>query len=104
MKSWNMYSLRQNLDLTSKMSDLLYQHRADPDVPVEIVAETISRLMEEGKVLHWGMSEVSVRTIRKAHALLPLTAIQNEYSMWYRDAEMNLLVYVWNDSYRSFIF
>lgn len=71
--------------------DLLYQHRADPKVPVEAVAETVSRLMEEGKVLHWGMSEVSVRTIRKAHALLPLTAIQNEYSMWYRDVETELL-------------
>ncbi|HJA93533.1 MAG TPA: aldo/keto reductase [Candidatus Eisenbergiella merdipullorum] len=71
--------------------DLLYQHRADPKVPVEAVAETVSRLMEEGKVLHWGMSEVSVRTIRKAHALLPLTAIQNEYSMWYRDVENDLL-------------
>ena len=71
--------------------DLLYQHRADPKVPVEAVAETISKLMEEGKVLHWGMSEVSVRTIRKAHTLLPLTAIQNEYSMWYRDVEQDLL-------------
>ncbi len=71
--------------------DLLYQHRADPKVPVEVVAEAVSRLMEEGKVLHWGMSEVSIRTIRKAHALLPLTAIQNEYSMWYRDVEKELL-------------
>lgn len=71
--------------------DLLYQHRADPKVPVEAVAETVSKLMEEGKVLHWGMSEVSIRTIRKAHALLPLTAIQNEYSMWYRDVETELL-------------
>ena len=71
--------------------DLLYQHRADPKVPVEAVAETVSRLMEEGKVLHWGMSEVSVRTIRKAHALLPLTAVPNEYSMWYRDVEQDLL-------------
>ena len=67
--------------------DLLYQHRADPKVPVEAVAETVARLMEEGKVLHWGMSEVSIRTIRKAHALVPLTAIQNEYSIWYREAE-----------------
>lgn len=71
--------------------DLLYQHRADPKVPVDAVAETVSRLIEEGKVLHWGMSEVSVRTIRKAHALLPLTAVQNEYSMWYRDVEQELL-------------
>ena len=71
--------------------DLLYQHRADPNVLVEDVAETISKLMDEGKVLHWGMSEVSVRTIRKAHALLPLTAIQNEHSMWYWDVEQELL-------------
>ena len=71
--------------------DLLYQHRADPKVPVEAVAETVVRLMEEGKVLHWGMSEMSIRTIRKAHALVPLTAIQNEYSIWYREAEKALL-------------
>ena len=71
--------------------DLLYQHRADPKVPVEAVAETVARLMEEGKVLHWGMSEVSIRTIRKAHAMLPLTAIQNEYSIWYREAEKALI-------------
>lgn len=67
--------------------DLLYQHRADPKVPVEEVAGAVSRLVEEGKVLHWGMSEVSVHTIRKAHTILPLTAIQNEYSLWLRDAE-----------------
>lgn len=71
--------------------DLLYQHRADPNVPVEAVAETVSRLMEEGKVRHWGLSEVSLRTIRKAHTLLPLTAVQNEYSIWYRDAEKELI-------------
>lgn len=79
------------LRLKTDHIDLLYQHRADPKVPVEAVAETVSRLMEEGKVLHWGMSEVSIRTIRKAHALLPLTAIQNEYSMWYREVETELL-------------
>lgn len=71
--------------------DLLYQHRADPKVPVEAVAETVSRLMEEGKILHWGMSEVSIKTLRKAHAILPLTAIENEYSIWYRDAEQELI-------------
>ena len=67
--------------------DLLYQHRADPKVPVEEVAGEVSRLVEEGKVRHWGMSEVSLRTIRKAHAVLPLTAVQNEYSLWMRDVE-----------------
>lgn len=71
--------------------DLLYQHRADPKVPVDAVAETVSRLMEEGKVRHWGLSEVSLRTIRKAHSLLPLTAVQNEYSMWYREPEKELI-------------
>lgn len=71
--------------------DLLYQHRADPKVPVDAVAETVSRLIEEGKVLHWGMSEVSVKTIKRVHELLPLTAIQNEYSMWFRDAEKELI-------------
>lgn len=71
--------------------DLLYQHRADPEVPVEAVAETMERLMDEGKILHWGMSEVSVRTIRKAHEMLPLTAVQNEYSLWYRKVEKELL-------------
>ena len=67
--------------------DLLYQHRADPNVPVETVAETVAQLMQEGKVLHWGLSEVSLQTIRRAHALLPLTAVQNEYSIWYREAQ-----------------
>lgn len=71
--------------------DLLYQHRADPKVPAEEVAGAVSRLVEEGKVLHWGMSEVSVRTIRKAHEILPLTAIQNEYSLWMRDTEKEYL-------------
>ena len=67
--------------------DLLYQHRADPKVPVEEVAGTVAELVKEGKVLHWGMSEVSVSTIRKAHQILPLTAVQNQYSVWYRAAE-----------------
>ena len=71
--------------------DLLYQHRADPNVPVETVAETVAQLMQEGKVLHWGLSEVSLQTIRRAHAVLPLTAVQNEYSLWYREAQRGLL-------------
>ena len=71
--------------------DLLYQHRADPNVPVERVAETVAQLMQEGKVLHWGLSEVSLQTIRRAHAVLPLTAVQNEYSLWYREAQRDLL-------------
>lgn len=60
---------------------MFYQHRADPNVPVEEVASTISALMKEGKVLHWGMCEVSAETIRKAHAICPLIAIQSEYHL-----------------------
>jgi len=67
--------------------DLLYQHRVDPEVPIEDVAGAIKDLMDQGKVLHWGLSEPGVQTIRRAHATLPLTAIQNEYSMATRDPE-----------------
>lgn len=62
--------------------DLLYQHRVDPNVPVEDVAGTVKDLMQEGKVLHWGMSEASARSIRKAHAVCPLSAVQSEYAIW----------------------
>ena len=71
--------------------DLYYQHRVDPDTPIEEVAETIKDLVKEGKVLHWGLSEASAATIRKAHAVYPLTAVQSEYSMWYRNVEKELL-------------
>ncbi len=67
--------------------DLLYQHRVDPEVPIEDVAEAVKDLMDQGKVLHWGLSEPGLQTIRRAHAALPLTAIQNEYSMATRDPE-----------------
>ena len=67
--------------------DLYYQHRVDPYTSFETVAETISELMQEGKVLHWGLSEASASTIRKAHAVCPLTAVQSEYSMFYREQE-----------------
>lgn len=67
--------------------DLYYQHRVDPHTPIETVAETISELMQEGKVLHWGLSEASASTIRKAHAVCPLTVVQSEYSMFYREQE-----------------
>jgi len=70
--------------------DLLYQHRVDPNVPIEEVAETVGQLMKEGKVLYWGLSEAGVQTVRRAHAVLPLTAIQSEYSMWYRKPEEEL--------------
>ena len=71
--------------------DLLYQHRVDPAVPIEDVAGAIKELMDEGKVLHWGLSEPGIETARRAHAALPLTAIQNEYSMATRDPEQAVI-------------
>ena len=67
--------------------DLLYQHRVDPQVPIEDVAGAVKRLREEGKVLHWGLSEMGPNTLRRAHATLPVTAVQNEYSMLWRGPE-----------------
>ena len=64
--------------------DLLYQHRVDPNVPIEEVAGTVRDLIAEGKVRHFGMSEPGVRTLRRAHAVQPVTAVQNEYSLWWR--------------------
>lgn len=71
--------------------DLLYQHRVDPNVPIEDVAGTVRELIEEGKVLHFGLSEPGIETIRRAHAVQPLTAIQNEYSMMWRGPEDEVL-------------
>lgn len=71
--------------------DLLYQHRVDPDVPIEDVAGTVADLMDEGKVLHWGLSEMGPNTLRRAHDLLPVSAVQNEYSMLYRGVEAEIL-------------
>ena len=71
--------------------DLYYQHRVDKNTPIEEVAETVAQLVKEGKVLHWGMSEAGVDNIRRAHAVLPLTAIQSEYSMFWREPEQQLL-------------
>ncbi|MCV5366100.1 aldo/keto reductase, partial [Escherichia coli] len=70
--------------------DLLYQHRPDPNVPIEDVAETAKALIQEGKVKHWGLSEASARTIRRAHAVLPVTAVQSEYAMWWREPETRI--------------
>ncbi|ATB39736.1 aldo/keto reductase [Cystobacter fuscus] len=69
--------------------DLLYQHRVDPNVPIEDVAGTVKELIQEGKVKHFGLSEASAKTIRRAHAVHPLTAVQSEYSLWTRDPEQN---------------
>ena len=71
--------------------DLYYQHRVDPKVPIEEVAGTVSELIGEGKVRHFGLSEASVNTVRKAHAFCPVTAVQSEYSMWYRVPEEGML-------------
>jgi aryl-alcohol dehydrogenase-like predicted oxidoreductase len=62
----------------------LYQHRVDPDVPIEDVAGTVRGLIEEGKVKHFGLSEPGVQTIRRAHAVQPVTVVQSEYSLWWR--------------------
>ena len=67
--------------------DLLYQHRVDPQVPIEDVAGAVKDLMDEGKVKHWGLSEMGLKTLRRAHAVLPVTAVQNEYSMLWRGPE-----------------
>lgn len=70
--------------------DLLYQHRVDPNVPMEEVADTVKQLMQEGKVLHWGLSEASARSIRRAHAVCPVTAVQSEYTIWWREPETKI--------------
>ena len=71
--------------------DLLYQHRVDPQVPIEDVAGAVKDLMSQGKVLHWGLSEMGPNTLRRAHAALPLTAVQNEYSMLWRGPEEDVI-------------
>ena len=71
--------------------DLLYQHRVDPEVPIEDVAGAIKQLMDQGKVLHWGLSEMGLKTLRRAHAVLPVTAVQNEYSMFWRGPEQEVI-------------
>jgi aryl-alcohol dehydrogenase-like predicted oxidoreductase len=71
--------------------DLLYQHRVDPEVPIEDVAGTVKELIGEGKVQHFGMSEASADNIRRAHAVQPVTALQSEYSLWWREPETKVL-------------
>ena len=77
--------------LKTDVIDLLYQHRVDPEVPIEDVAGAVKELIDEGKVKHFGLSEPGVQTIRRAHAVQPVTAIQNEYSLWWRKAEQEVL-------------
>jgi aryl-alcohol dehydrogenase-like predicted oxidoreductase len=71
--------------------DLLYQHRVDPDVPIEEVAGTVKELIDAGKVTHFGLSEAGVEVIRRAHAVQPVTALQSEYSLWWREPEAEIL-------------
>ena len=71
--------------------DLFYQHRVDPDVPIEDVAGPVKDLIREGKVKHFGLSEAGVQTIRRAHAVQPVTALQSEYSLWWREPEREVL-------------
>jgi aryl-alcohol dehydrogenase-like predicted oxidoreductase len=77
--------------LRTDVIDLFYQHRVDPNVPIEDVAGTVKDLIQEGKVKHFGLSEAAVQTIRKAHAVQPVTALQSEYSLWWREPEKEIL-------------
>lgn len=77
--------------LRTNYIDLYYQHRVDPNVPIEEVAYTMKELMQQGKIRHWGLSEANSETMRRAHAICPVTALQSEYSMMYRKPEENVL-------------
>jgi aryl-alcohol dehydrogenase-like predicted oxidoreductase len=77
--------------LRTDVIDLFYQHRVDPDVPIEDVAGAVKELVREGKVKHFGLSEPGVQTIRRAHAVQPVTAVQNEYSLWWRRPEAEVI-------------
>jgi aryl-alcohol dehydrogenase-like predicted oxidoreductase len=77
--------------LSTDVIDLFYQHRVDPDVPIEDVAGAVKELIQEGKVKHFGLSEPGVETIRRAHVVQPVTAVQNEYSLWWRQSEKEVL-------------
>ena len=77
--------------LRTDVIDLLYQHRVDPEVPIEDVAGTVKDLIAEGKVLHFGLSEAGAQTIRRAHAVQPVAAVQSEYSLWWREPEEAIL-------------
>jgi aryl-alcohol dehydrogenase-like predicted oxidoreductase len=76
--------------LNTDVIDLLYQHRVDPNVPIEEVAGTVKELIAEGKVRHFGMSEAGAKTLRRAHAVQPVTALQSEYSLWWREPEAEI--------------
>src|SRR5262250_1573763 len=77
--------------LKTDVIDLFYQHRVDPDVPIEDVAGAVRDLIQQGKVKHFGLSEAGVKTIRRAHAVQPVTALQSEYSLWFREPEAEII-------------
>src|SRR5215470_6689427 len=77
--------------LKTDVIDLFYQHRVDPNVPIEDVAAAVKHLIQQGKVKHFGLSEAGANTIRRAHAVQPVTAVQSEYSIWWRRAEQEVL-------------
>ena len=77
--------------LKTDVIDLFYQHRVDPNVPIEDVAGAAKELIQQGKVKHFGLSEAGVQTIRRAHAIQPVTALQNEYSLWWREPEAEVI-------------
>src|SRR5207253_6767121 len=77
--------------LRTDVIDLFYQHRVDPEVPIEDVAGAVKELIQQGKIRHFGLSEAGVQTIRRAHAVQPVTAVQNEYSLWWRKPEEEVL-------------
>ena len=77
--------------LKTDVIDLFYQHRVDPDVPIEDVAGAVKDLIRQGKVKHFGLSEAGVRTIRRAHAVQPVAALQSEYSLWWREPEVEVI-------------
>jgi len=77
--------------LKTDVIDLFYQHRVDPNVPIEDVAGAVKELIQQGKVKHFGLSEAGVRSIRRAHAIQPVTALQNEYSLWWREPEVEVI-------------
>src|SRR5205823_9694124 len=77
--------------LRTDVIDLFYQHRVDADVPIEAVADAVKDLIQAGKVKHFGLSEAGVQTIRRAHAVQPVTALQSEYSLWWREPEKEVI-------------
>ena len=77
--------------LKTDVIDLFYQHRVDPEVPIEDVAGAVKDLIRDGKVKHFGLSEAGAQTIRRAHAVQPVTALQSEYSLWWREPESEIM-------------